>query len=439
MEQQKLDSLLAHEIDRRLGAPGQPSPSPEALRALLHLLRGSASLAGYSDLTLVATQLGQRMKSGELDACDGAVTLLRRVSTRLKQGAQPFECVWPEPPEGLQPSVVAPELKAEYVGTMRDRVGELKAVVSSRKADAEQLACAVRVVHTMKSLAASVGDDTTTWYCHHLEARLRNLPNNDPDATLHLLSELVGQSDVLLRLVEDPAAAFIYLRRHSAPCDSILESAPSRSREPTSADAEMQETRRVPNQSGHTTFARVLARCERAALRFAESEGKSVRVEIAGGGFPTDESTAERLIEPLLQIVKNAITHGIESPEQRRLNGKSSVGVLRLSAERQGEGVRLVVEDDGAGVDLEIVRRCAIERGLSSEAAARLLGESELLGLLFVPGLSTRSQPNLLSGCGMGLDLSQDAVRRLGGEILLSARASGGVCVMLELPQCTRR
>lgn len=140
-------------------------------------------------------------------------------------------------------------------------------------------------------------------------------------------------------------------------------------------------------------------------------------------------------MDPLLQIAKNAISHGIESPGRRCELGKPPEGRLRLLAERQGEWLRLIVEDDGGGVDLELVRRRAIERGVLSESEAAGLGENELLSLLFVPGLSTRADANIMAGRGVGLDIAQDVVRRLGGGIRFSVQESGGVRVTMELPQ----
>jgi two-component system chemotaxis sensor kinase CheA len=140
-------------------------------------------------------------------------------------------------------------------------------------------------------------------------------------------------------------------------------------------------------------------------------------------------------MEPLLQIAKNAVTHGIELPGYRTELGKPAEGRLRLSAERHGEWLRLVVEDDGRGVDLEHVRSRAVEQGVLSETEAATLDENQLLNLLFVPGLTTRANANMMAGRGVGLDLAQDIVRRLGGGIRFAVREHGGVRVTVELPQ----
>ncbi|MGC4067598.1 MAG: ATP-binding protein [Polyangiaceae bacterium] len=392
-------------------------------------------------LTLLATQFGQRLRSGEAGLMERVVPSLRRVATRLRQGLPPFESVWPEPPEGLLPSDVVHEHRAEYVGTMLDRVSELAAVAASCNCDWELLARARRIVHSMKALAASVGDDTTAWYCHHVEARLRN-SSDAPSATACLFGELKGQSDTLRQLIEDPKVAFARLRFRVSHIGETQTTPLSLRSEEISAQRSFNslalDTRVEPPTSfsppAQATFERVFVRCERAAKRFAEAEGKSVSVEMVGGELEVEDDLGERLIEPLLQIVKNAISHGIELPQERRRKGKPIEGLLRLSVERHLNGVRVLIEDDGAGVDLELVRRRAIERKLSTEAEALRLADDELFGLLFVPGLSTRAHPNLLSGRGMGLDLSLDVVRRLGGLIRLSARTPAGVCVAIELP-----
>lgn len=556
---QELDELLAQEIDRRLGVTGD-GVTTEALRTVFHLLKGSASMAGHHDLALLVTQLSARLHASEAGLEALATSTLRQVSKRLKLGLTPFDSSWPEPPHALRPSEIPQDQRGEYVMTMRDRLRELDSVISRGFGDIEQLSGACRVVHSMKATAASVGDGTTAWYCHHLEAKLRQ-PAPGLGTGLKLFSELEGHRATLSRLLDSPEEAFAMLRAHrtqfrtsrkttpppfrlgegsvgrasavpfttrssTLPPGETLDADPDATlRIPTTALDEMfdhveridiwsnqsletatlarklakslldlrhqlsdaqclvggsgvagtqakvhgalaqamgtiahslstayrveqdsrtfaellrtewYDTRRSLGRLRRTTLAQVFGRCERAAYRYAESEGKSVEVEILGGEWSVDRVLSERLLEPLLQIAKNAICHGIEAPEVRERCHKSPKGKLRFSAERHGEWIRLIVEDDGAGVDLERVRERAVDQGLLSEEESRLLGENELLSLLFVPGLSTRSTANMMAGRGIGLDLSQDVIRRMGGGIRFSVREPCGVRVTLELPQ----
>lgn len=178
----------------------------------------------------------------------------------------------------------------------------------------------------------------------------------------------------------------------------------------------------------------LFSRIEQAATRYAKAAGKSVVVEFRGGDLTLDRSTGERLLEPLLQIVRNAISHGIESPEQRSALGKPSAGLLRFVGERDGDWMRFVIEDDGSGIDLARVRQRAVSQGLIGREAGALLTDAEAYALVFVPGFSMQSDADLLAGRGVGLELAEQVIDGLGGEIHVTNRASGGVRLVIELP-----
>jgi two-component system chemotaxis sensor kinase CheA len=175
-------------------------------------------------------------------------------------------------------------------------------------------------------------------------------------------------------------------------------------------------------------------RLSRAVLRFADEEGKRVRVDVIGGELPIDRRVADRLYDALIQLAKNAVSHGIEPPEERARAGKLEQGVVTLRATRLGEWLRIVVEDDGRGVDTARLRQLAVDRGIMTREKADRSQEGELLLILFLPGLTTSTRADLLRGRGLGLDLAEDAVRRLGGTIHLRSAEAGGLVATLEVP-----
>jgi two-component system chemotaxis sensor kinase CheA len=183
-----------------------------------------------------------------------------------------------------------------------------------------------------------------------------------------------------------------------------------------------------------TSVGMLFDRVSRAVMRFADEEGKRVRVEAIGGELPVDRRVADRLYDALIQLAKNAVSHGIESPEQRARDGKPELGVITLRATRLGEWLRVVVEDDGHGVDTARLRQLAVERGIMTREQADRSLEGELLLILFLPGLTTSTRADLLRGRGLGLDLAEDAVRRLGGTVHLRSGESGGLVATLEVP-----
>lgn len=183
-----------------------------------------------------------------------------------------------------------------------------------------------------------------------------------------------------------------------------------------------------------TAVGALFDRLSLAVMRFADEEGKRVHVQMIGGELPIDRRIADRLYDALIQLAKNAVSHGIEAPEQRSAAGKPEAGTITLRATRLGEWLRVVVEDDGRGVDNARLRQLAVERGVMTREQADRSQEQELLLLLFLPGLTTSSRADLLRGRGLGLDLAEDAVRRLGGAIHLRTREGGGLIAILEVP-----
>jgi two-component system chemotaxis sensor kinase CheA len=172
-------------------------------------------------------------------------------------------------------------------------------------------------------------------------------------------------------------------------------------------------------------------------LRFAARDsiresGKQVRLVVHGQSTEIDKVIVDRMLEPLLHLVRNAVSHGIESPEERRARGKPEEGTLTLRASASGDRIRLRVEDDGAGIDVARVARRARERGLL--AADETLGVDGLLDALCTPGLSTRDEADRTSGRGVGMDVVRAAVRALSGELTMDTAPGAGTAFTIELP-----
>ncbi len=181
-------------------------------------------------------------------------------------------------------------------------------------------------------------------------------------------------------------------------------------------------------------FADVLSGQVRMVRDLGRSLGKQVRLEIEGEKTQVDRDVLEKLEAPLTHLLRNAVDHGIETPEQRILAGKPAEGLIRLRASHQAGLLVLELADDGAGVDLERVRRSIVERGLSPEPTAASLSEEELLTFLFLPGFSLRDKVTEVSGRGVGLDAVQHMVRQLRGAVVLEQTAGEGSRFHLEVP-----
>ncbi|VVO17443.1 hybrid sensor histidine kinase/response regulator [Pseudomonas fluorescens] len=181
-------------------------------------------------------------------------------------------------------------------------------------------------------------------------------------------------------------------------------------------------------------FADVLTGQVRMVRDLGRSLGKQVRLEIEGEKTQVDRDVLEKLEAPLTHLLRNAVDHGIESPEQRLLAGKPAEGLIRLRASHQAGLLVLELSDDGNGVDLEKVRRSIIERQLSPAETAAQLSEEELLTFLFLPGFSLRDTVTEVSGRGVGLDAVQHMVRQLRGAVVLEQTVGEGSHFHLEVP-----
>ncbi len=175
-------------------------------------------------------------------------------------------------------------------------------------------------------------------------------------------------------------------------------------------------------------------RLRRAAEDLSRRLGKPVELEVVGEDVHIDRSLLERLIDPLLHMVRNAIDHGLESPEARRAAGKPAAGRVRVKVERQASRLAIVVEDDGSGLDPRRLKQVAIERGLMTPLEAVRLADTEALSLITLPGFSTATETTEVSGRGVGMDVAKHAVEATGGRLIIEGRRGRGARFELVLP-----
>jgi two-component system chemotaxis sensor kinase CheA len=166
----------------------------------------------------------------------------------------------------------------------------------------------------------------------------------------------------------------------------------------------------------------------------ARELGKKVEFTIEGREVGLDRSLLEELVDPLLHLLRNALDHGLESPAERLATGKGETGSLRLRLERRSDAVLLSLEDDGRGMDPELIRRTARVRGLLEHERLERLDESELLMLVTLPGFSTAERLSSISGRGVGMDVVRTRIENLGGRLELRSRKGRGTSILLTLP-----
>lgn len=176
------------------------------------------------------------------------------------------------------------------------------------------------------------------------------------------------------------------------------------------------------------------AALSRAAQRAAEAAGVSVELRVEGGDTEIDRVILERLRDPLLHVLRNAVAHGIEDAATRAAAGKPGLAVVTLRARTAGQWVEIDVEDDGRGVDLDAVRARAVRDGVMSATAARSAGAEELVELLFRPGFTTTDSVSELAGRGFGMDIVRTNLAEMGGSVGITSEPRAGTRVMMRAP-----
>lgn len=181
-------------------------------------------------------------------------------------------------------------------------------------------------------------------------------------------------------------------------------------------------------------LGQVFDRLARAVRQISREVGKEIRLVITGSETEIDKLIVEELSDPLMHMIRNAIDHGIESLEARESVGKPAAGTIALNAYQKGNHVMIEVEDDGRGIDEEMLVRKAVALGAVDAAAATELAREEILGLVFLPGLSTRQEVGDLSGRGVGMDVVKTNIAKLGGVIDVHSESGIGTKMTITLP-----
>ena len=215
---------------------------------------------------------------------------------------------------------------------------------------------------------------------------------NDPD-TLHALDQAVSQLDLLVSDLQN----------------SVM------------------KTRMQP-------IGRLFQKYPRIARDLARQLGKDVELVLAGEETEVDKTMIEDLADPLIHLIRNAVDHGVEMPDERRAVGKPAKSLVRLEARQEGDHIVLIIADDGRGMSAERIRAKAVDKGLVSEEDANTLDERQSLNLIFLPGFSTKTQISDVSGRGVGMDVVKTNIQKLNGSIEIRSEPGKGSVFVISLP-----
>lgn len=179
---------------------------------------------------------------------------------------------------------------------------------------------------------------------------------------------------------------------------------------------------------------KVFGRFPRLVRDLARQLKKEINLELVGEETDLDKNLVEALADPLVHLVRNAVDHGIESPEEREASGKARGGKVILAAEQEGDHILLSISDDGKGMDPNVLRAIAVKRGVMDKDAADRLSDTECYNLIFAPGFSTKTEISDVSGRGVGMDVVKTKISQLNGSINIFSAKGQGSKIIIKVP-----
>ena len=181
-------------------------------------------------------------------------------------------------------------------------------------------------------------------------------------------------------------------------------------------------------------IGKVFNRYPRVVRDLSKDAKKMINLNLFGEDTELDKTLIEEINDPLIHLIRNSVDHGIELPEIRKKNGKSETGNINLSAEQDGNNIIISIEDDGKGIDPDIIKEKAIGKGLLSKERAKELSKQEIFNLIFLPGFSTAEKVTNISGRGVGMDVVKTNVAKLRGIINVESTVGKGTKITIKLP-----
>jgi two-component system chemotaxis sensor kinase CheA len=179
---------------------------------------------------------------------------------------------------------------------------------------------------------------------------------------------------------------------------------------------------------------RLFQRYPRVARDLARALGKDVELQLSGEETELDKTMIEDLNDPLIHLVRNAVDHGIETPQDRSAQGKPEKSIVHLSAQQIGDSILIEIVDDGRGMRPDVLRRKAVEKGVITADVAANMDDQDALRLIFLPGFSTKEQANDVSGRGVGMDVVKTKIQKLNGRIEINSVIGQGTTFSIYLP-----
>ena len=243
------------------------------------------------------------------------------------------------------------------------------------------------------------------------------------EVLMNLVGELVLDRNRIVKL----ASKFSTIDKESEVAEELNEAIAGMSRSVSDLQEAVMKLRMQPVKKIFSKFPRIVR-------DLAKKLGKKINLELEGEDTEIDRSILNKLEDPLIHLVRNSIDHGIETPDIRRASGKNETGTIKLAAFQEGDRIIVSIEDDGKGIDPEVIKKKAIEKGLIKPDQAENMSDKEIYELIFLPGFSTAEQISDVSGRGVGMDVVASTIHSLRGTIEIDSEPGKGTKITMKLP-----
>jgi len=425
----------------------------EALARTLHTLKGSARMAGALELGERIHRLEQELKEAGPAARDLARNGIDAAYAMFRQLAMPVAATAtatattigafpPEQTPGAASAAAMPETEraptrepAESQIGLRVQAGTIDRLVNDTGEIGILRARAEQDLHALRAAVLELTDDVIRLRTHLRELEIQ--AETQMQTRIHTADAAHAEFDPLeldrytrlqelTRLLAEGIADVATIQQsalsHLDNAESALNQQARLTRE---VQHELMQIRSAP-------VASVAARLHRVVRQTAKELGKRVNLDIEGGQIALDRALLERMVPLLEHLLRNAVAHGIEPPEERRAAGKAEFGQITLAVRNLGSEIELLVQDDGRGLDYAAILERARSAGLLSPDTRP--DEASLARLVFLPGFSTASELSQIAGRGVGLDVVHSEIQALGGRIDLSSTPAQGTTFRILLP-----
>jgi chemotaxis protein histidine kinase CheA len=388
-----------------------------------HSLKGSAQMLGFTDISEIAHQLEELFIAAKKDvrvvdarAFDLIFRSLDLITARVEELAHPRPVRSAEATDGREGG---PQRDGREGGPQRREGGP--------KRKGQSLRVAIEKLDSLTHLAPEMVIQSLKASERHAElrriefsvARLRDRVRESRLAppTRSRIAELGEYADALDFITRRMRALVTSVSDDQAKLTLITEE----------LRQHVIDLTMLPVSTVFDTFPR-------AVRDLSRSFGKDLELTMTGGATELEKRVIEKIADPLVHLVRNAIDHGLEAPAERATAGKPAAGVLVIAAEQRGNRVHITVRDDGRGIDPDAIRAAAVRKGFGSATDLAQWTNERLFNLIFEPGFSTRSEVTDVSGRGVGMDVVRVAADTLGGSVRVQSELGRGTSVILDLP-----